>query len=166
MRKGNNHNPYGRPKKTIGQTLMTIMDRREVAPSGCWEWTGPLNQWGYGQVSFRGRHTMAHRFMAFVNDMIGWDDARLVLHRCDNPKCFNPEHLFTGTARDNARDCTMKMRQHQQQKSHCPRGHEYSSENTRLKLSAGSFGPERVCKTCHREREAARRRALCVSGQR
>ncbi|MCE5310429.1 MAG: HNH endonuclease [Acidobacteriales bacterium] len=79
----------------------------------CWIWTGRTNHNGYGRisVSFDGKRIMArtHR--------ISWEihhgkipDGMLVLHRCDNPACANPDHLFLGSHQDNQNDCTIKNR--------------------------------------------------------
>ena len=75
----------------------------------CWEWTGGRMPSGYGQISFMGRPQGAHRlaYQFAIGDIpAGFS----ILHRCDNPPCCNPAHLFTGTARDNAQDALAKGR--------------------------------------------------------
>jgi hypothetical protein len=99
---------------------------------------------------------------------MGFDlaDERKVLHHCDNPKCFNPGHLYIGTDADNSRDCTDRGRQYQQRKTHCANGHEFTPDNTHFKKNIGKTGVgyERVCRTCHRIQEHIRyqRRAKCA----
>jgi hypothetical protein len=75
----------------------------------CWEWTGGRSSDGYGSFSIAGKHIGAHRFAwIYANGSI--PDGAHVLHRCDNPPCVNPEHLFLGTHFDNMRDCGAKGR--------------------------------------------------------
>lgn len=81
---------------------------RTGGPSSCWEWTGPIvhNGLPYGQLGHGG---MAHRFAWTL--LVGKiPEGLLVLHRCDNPPCCNPAHLFLGTQKDNRRDCRDKGR--------------------------------------------------------
>lgn len=76
---------------------------------GCWLWTGPLNDKGYGIFYFGRGRVLAHRLSwAIVHGRVPND--RFVLHRCDNPKCCNPEHLFLGTPKDNVDDMDAKGR--------------------------------------------------------
>jgi hypothetical protein len=76
----------------------------------CWEWTGTKNRpGGYGAVYIDGKQVAAHR--ASYADAFGpIPDGMWVLHKCDNPPCVNPEHLFLGTARDNTLDSMRKGR--------------------------------------------------------
>lgn len=75
----------------------------------CWEWTGPVRGKGYGAVRFDGRMQSAHRVSwEMANGPIA--DGLHVLHRCDNPPCINPDHLFLGTQQDNTDDMLAKGR--------------------------------------------------------
>lgn len=77
--------------------------------SSCWVWTGGKCNHGYGQIKIDGKDRMAHR--------VSWNihfgeipDKLLVCHKCDNPECVNPHHLFLGTHQDNMDDRNRKGR--------------------------------------------------------
>jgi hypothetical protein len=75
----------------------------------CLLWTAARFADGYGIFKVHGRMLRAHRFaFELVNGPI--PEGMFVLHRCDNPACVRPEHLFLGTARDNTRDMMAKGR--------------------------------------------------------
>ena len=86
---------------------------RHVDQSGdCWVWTGSLTNGGYGHLGLGGRDggtDRAHRVSWRLH--FGEIPSGLwVLHKCDNPPCVRPEHLFLGTHDDNMRDCVSKSR--------------------------------------------------------
>ena len=75
----------------------------------CWEWQGASDGRGYGHFSFKHRADKAPRIAWFL--FSGTYPGKLdVLHKCDNPPCVNPNHLFLGTAKDNAIDMVKKGR--------------------------------------------------------
>lgn len=78
----------------------------------CWQWTGSRtkqNKDGHGQTWDGTRKVVAHRFAWEL--LVGpIPDGKRLLHRCDNPICVNPRHLFPGTLSDNVRDSIAKGR--------------------------------------------------------
>ena len=78
--------------------------------SGCWLWFGALhNKLGYGSFRYLGNTVKAHRASWLIyNGKI--EENKCVLHKCDNPFCVNPKHLFIGTQQDNISDMKAKGR--------------------------------------------------------
>jgi hypothetical protein len=84
----------------------------------CWLWTGSVNGKGYGQISQhkRGlRPLQSHRF-SWTLHFGAIPKGMRVLHRCDNPTCVRPDHLFLGTDMDNTKDMISKGRSAWQKK--------------------------------------------------
>jgi hypothetical protein len=97
----------GKPQP-LGPRFWAKVDRSRVGR--CWPWIGAKNGGeGYGVIFRDGRPALAHR--------VSWElhngpipDGLGVLHRCDNPPCVNPRHLFVGSNADNNRDKISKGR--------------------------------------------------------
>ena len=115
-----------------------------LAIDGCWEWKRSKTKFGYGQFTVNKIHILAHR-MAYAIFYGEVPTSLCVLHRCDNPSCVNPEHLFLGTYLDNNRDMSLKRRSVNARKTHCKRGHELVASN--LWENRGNTA-KRACKQC------------------
>lgn len=76
--------------------------------SGCWIWTKAVDRDGYGRIWYEGETQPAHR-ISFLNYKGPLGNYQ-VLHKCDNPSCVNPDHLFLGTNQDNMIDKKNKGR--------------------------------------------------------
>jgi|SRR6188768_779520 len=92
---------------TWAERFWSKVDRR--GPDECWPWKTGKFPSGHGQFWLGTRSQMAHR-CAFLLTHGRWPDP-CGLHRCDNPPCCNPAHLFEGTAVDNQNDKVSKGRQ-------------------------------------------------------
>jgi hypothetical protein len=78
----------------------------------CWVWTASRDDSGYGRLKVGGKRGIAKRAHRLAWELLRGPipDGLCVLHRCDNPPCVNPAHLFLGTKRDNTLDATAKGR--------------------------------------------------------
>lgn len=97
--------------KTKGAVPLDIrlLRKRNVTETGCWEWTGWRNNKGYGMMGIGQGLKLCHRvsYEFYVGQI---PEGHFVLHKCDNPACYNPDHLFTGTHKDNMKDMDSKGR--------------------------------------------------------
>lgn len=90
---------------TVEERFLSKVEKGEI----CWEWIGANDGRGYGQLYVGGKLIRAHRlsFMLYVGKI---PKGLHILHKCDNPSCVNPDHLFIGTHRDNMQDMSRKGR--------------------------------------------------------
>jgi len=115
----------------------------------CWDWLAGKDKDGYGKIKINGKDLQAHRASwDFHNGLI--PEGMSVLHHCDNPSCVNPSHLFLGTTLDNMRDRDTKGRNGYSRRTHCPKGHEYSTGNTSV------WRGQRKCRVCKKDYDARR----------
>lgn len=97
--------PGGRPKS---DERLRFLAKVRVMDSGCHEWQSNFSRGGYGKFHSEGKTAPAHRvaYRLFKEN----PGSLHVLHRCDNRKCVNVDHLFLGEARDNVADMDAKKR--------------------------------------------------------
>ncbi len=126
--------PRGNPGKPRSwPRLQPLADRfwaKVIRADGCWDWIGYRDKAGYGRLGLGGRRRgigKAHR--------VSWElhfgpipEGLMICHKCDNPPCTNPEHLFLGTMGDNMRDMSRKGRA----------GRVFGPDNRRSRLTANA----------------------------
>lgn len=123
----------------------------------CKLWTGKPGADGYGRTT----RTVNGIKTAWLVHRLVWVEANgpipegvFVCHHCDNRACYEVTHLFLGTHQDNMDDMWVKGRGATgARKTHCPRGHEYTPENTHVRPPTDKRDTlSRVCLACNRER--------------
>lgn len=77
----------------------------------CWLWMGGCNEDGYGTLTWNGKKSGAHRVALYLSKGEIPDNLN-ALHTCDNPPCCKPDHLFSGTQKENIQDAINKGRFH------------------------------------------------------
>lgn len=116
----------GCTRKRWSSDLDRFWDKVDKRDAGsCWEWTAYKQGKGYGLIGTANGSARAHRISWRIhNGPI--PKGLFVLHRCDNPACVNPDHLFLGTHKDNMSDRQRKKR------------HAYGTRNGNAKLNPES----------------------------
>lgn len=136
--------PYHKVMPRWSQTLEERFWSKVQKTATCWLWTELKNKKGYGLIRIQGKNKMAHRISyELVNAPL---NENIVRHTCDTPACVNPAHLLPGTHAQNVADMDSRgrRRNHNQSKTHCIHGHEFTLENT--KYNKG----KRSCRKCRR----------------
>lgn len=128
--------------------MIAFAKRIKINPkTGCWEWTGAKSSAGYGQIRREKKTIYAHRYV--YENVFGKVNNLLVCHRCDNPSCVRPSHLFAGSAKDNVQDMFKKKRNPSRKgqnfgrslKEFCVNGHTLSESRIR-------YGKRTYCSKC------------------
>lgn len=128
-----------------------VRARCTVDARGCWLWQGTLQQNGYGQTTYRSKNIILSRQMFQSWHKIALKRLEYICHTCDVKRCCNPDHLWLGSNGANVRDLTVKAKNYWANRTHCPRGHKYTSENTYIhEVRPGIMS--RNCKLCARVR--------------
>jgi hypothetical protein len=108
---------YGKTDDSVLKNFKSVHPKRRIwlcskvdPETGCWVWQKGKDKDGYGQFSFRDRNYRAHRvsYRLYIGPI---PKGMQVLHRCENPPCVNPSHLFLGDNAINTADKVQKNRQ-------------------------------------------------------
>jgi len=114
-------------------TKENILDHVEIDhASGCWVWKFSRNNKNYGRKKTKQRNsTLAHRlsYEIFKGRI---PEGLIVCHKCDNPPCCNPDHLFVGTFKDNSQDCIAKGRNRAGEKGVQPEHLKHCKKHSKL----------------------------------
>ena len=106
-------------KQTHEERAAETLLKHIVKTDTCWVWKGRTNKKGYGIIGFRNEDgRMAHR-VAWILKNGEIPEGLCVCHKCDNPPCVNPDHLFLGTNQENIAD------RHAKGRSNAPRGEQH-----------------------------------------
>ena len=111
----------------------------------CWEWAGPINNYGYGRFHVNGKRMQAHRaayILKFGSIPVGLVND----HLCRNRKCVNPSHLEPVTNVVNVMRGQSPYAQKKRQ-THCIRGHLLAGANLKVRKNGTRF-----CRACDRDR--------------
>lgn len=104
--------------------------------TGCWEWRGGKISAGYGSFTLYKETYLAHRVAYGVKYGL-IPEGFVICHRCDNPSCINPEHLFLGTMSDNIKDRDTKGRTTRGESQHASKLTRQGVLDIRRKLAEG-----------------------------
>lgn len=122
--------------------------------NACWEWQGHLCR-GYGNFDLPGRRKIKAHRMSWIIANGEIQENMKICHKCDNPKCVRPDHLFVGTQADNIMDAVRKGRIKPPHllgvignppKEKCSRGHPLSGDNLLI-----DYRGNRRCRACYKD---------------
>lgn len=104
------------------------VDKR--GPNDCWEWQGGIDGKGYGAFwDIKNKRQIIASRMAYIITNGSIPNGKMICHKCDNPRCVNPIHLYAGTAHDNMVDKVRRGR------ANTPRGEKHgASKLTRTQV--------------------------------
>ncbi|HEY0889331.1 MAG TPA: HNH endonuclease signature motif containing protein [Nocardioides sp.] len=148
-------NPIGNRRRTHDEVVAVLAERSAYIASGCVVWLGPLTNAGYGRMTWlddtgtiqRGAHRVAYTVLV---DAI--PTGKVIDHTCRVRHCIRPQHLDVVTHRENVLRSPIAPAALNLAKTHCPRNHPYTPENTYRQRDGG-----RLCRTCQltrRDRQA------------
>lgn len=124
------------------------------AEEPCVMWQGYKDKKGYGRLTYHRQSWGAHEF-AYVAIHGSIPKGLHILHKCNNKSCWNPAHLYAGTRSQNVQDSKRAgtfrnpIVEQNKKKTHCPKGHAYTPQNTIIDRKFGW----RECRSCENKRQ-------------
>jgi len=152
-------------RKTPEEWEKSFFDNHYVDDNGCWVWNGRKSMFGvlsydkpsqyyyvYKYFPPIKRYITIHRISHYLmNGRKLLPKGMVVRHTCDNPPCYNPDHLLSGTYQDNVNDAKERGRFKPivppKRKTACGKGHLYTPDNTYTYVGSDGL-PKRHCRTC------------------
>ncbi len=139
--------------------MQRIFARIRFAAGDCWEWCGWRQPNGYGRVSWRHERVFIHRLIyAWAVEPLPRGYAMNIDHLCRNRACCNPVHLELVSIKENL--ARGRRYRHDDNKTHCPKGHPYSGENLYLTKGGG-----RQCRQCRVANDKRKMERLKTAGR-
>lgn len=136
---------YKKPLTSIEKVLANI----QISETGCWLWKRWTDKDGYARMRIERKRVLLHRWM-YQYHKGNIPEGLVIDHLCRVRHCLNPDHLEVVTIREN----TLRGETHPARnamKTHCPKGHPYNSENTKIKKRS------RICLICMKEQNREQR---------
>jgi hypothetical protein len=125
-------------KNTIESVIARLV--KPNGEDGCWIWLGAHTPNGYGLVTINGGVKVVH-VIVYEHFKGGKPPNTDLHHTCSNKACANPDHVVISNYKHRAF--------HNSQRTHCIHGHEFTPENTMIRIVDGYT--RRICKTCKKE---------------
>lgn len=135
-----------------------LTDHTMTLDNGCVVWTGHIDRNGYGKVNRRSARIYTAHTLAYVIAFGPVPDGCEIDHLCKNRACCNPAHLEAVPHAVNIGRGDYKSNHRNGRKTHCKRGHEFTSENTRIYVLRGVR--IRKCRACRKERQGHRQNVV------
>lgn len=134
------------------EKLKSYLLKKSVRIGDCLRFTGKHEN-GYGAITIDSRKWGVHRLSAYIfHDLDLSNPSLMALHKteCKFKDCWDEHHIYVGTQSDNIKDAVTTKTHFNAGKTHCPAGHPYDSENTRIRLG------RRLCRACDKVRYKAK----------